>query len=377
MLSFYRLLSYALFEQPSRSPTKSPSEFPTGSPTPAPTLSLSPTEFVPEIVELLSDNSNSATILRGAYFEVTTGADWAKIVDLKIWTYRTRGLQVYVKDGEATNYEQVPCSWKRIAETSATWNPGYWKKVYPPWMNGFDPVVMEPYSKKSFYVVNISPGYGTCLEDHVQSTASSRSTTENSFPSGILGTRKSSRNPDKYHEAHLVSPLESPVSNVTLSFGRGGYNDPFRVYSPYYSPYGIFGGLKMESVQTGTTHTPTASPTSPSEPDNKLESFHDVTASYLTPHGIQFDVKNIGQLNLFVTDFQFHLEGKGTKSVEVWMRNGSHHGVTGNCKNYNVSLSIMPCRAETSFKIRSNNCTYNRNHAELVQAVEKTCVGKR
>ena len=124
--------------------------------------------------------------MRGAYFEVTTGAEWAKIVDLKIWTYKTRGLQVYVKDGEATNYEQVPCSWKRIAETSATWNPGYWKKVYPPWMNGFDPVVMKPYSTKSFYVVNISPGYGTCLEDHVQSTASSRSTTENSFLQGYL-----------------------------------------------------------------------------------------------------------------------------------------------------------------------------------------------
>lgn len=296
---------------PSGSPTETPSKFPTESPTPAPTLSLSPTEFVPEVVELLSESSRSATVLRAAYFEVTTGAEWAKIVNLKIWTYKTKGLQVYVKDGEATNYEQVPCSWKRIAETSANWNPGYWKKVYPPWVDGFDPVVMEPYSKKSFYVVNLSPGYG------------------------ILGTRTSSSNPNKYHKAHLVSPLESPVSNVTLSFGRGGYNDPFRVYNSYYSPYGIFGGLKMESVQPGTTHTPTASPTAPSEPDNVLESFHDVTASSLTPHGIQFDVKNIGGQNLFVTDFKLHLAGTGMKSVEVWMRTGSHHGVTGNCKNYN------------------------------------------
>lgn len=93
----------------------------------------------------------------------------------------------------------------------------------------------------------------------------------------------------------------------------------------------------MESVQPGTTHTPTASPTAPSEPDNVLESFHDVTASSLTPHGIQFDVKNIGGQNLFVTDFKLHLAGTGMKSVEVWMRTGSHHGVTGNCKNYNVS----------------------------------------
>lgn len=129
MLSFYCLLLFVLFEQPSGSPTETPSKFPTESPTPAPTLSLSPTEFVPEVVELLSESSRSATVLRAAYFEVTTGAEWAKIVNLKIWTYKTKGLQVYVKDGEATNYEQVPCSWKRIAETSANWNPGYWKKV--------------------------------------------------------------------------------------------------------------------------------------------------------------------------------------------------------------------------------------------------------
>lgn len=130
--------------------------------------------------------------------------------------------------------------------------------------------------------------------------------------------------------------LESPLTNVTMSVGKGGYNDPFKVYPYYYSPYGIFGGLKLESVQHGTTHTPTASPTAPSDPGNDLVSFHDVTSSSLKPHGIQFDVKNIHpDDNLFVTEFKLYLAGTGTKSVEVWMRTGSHDGATGRCKNYN------------------------------------------
>ena len=35
-----------------------------------------------------------------------------------------------------------------------------WKRVYPPWLNGFDPVVVAPHETVSFYVTNVGNSYG-------------------------------------------------------------------------------------------------------------------------------------------------------------------------------------------------------------------------
>ena len=110
--------------QPTKSPTDSPTTPPTTSPTEVPSVSIAPTPFVPEVVELTKPHVGTATIVQQVYFEVTAGSEWVRIVDLKVVTYRTRGLQVYMKRGNAEGSEDVPCHWQLVAET----RPGWWGK---------------------------------------------------------------------------------------------------------------------------------------------------------------------------------------------------------------------------------------------------------
>ena len=136
---------------------------------------------------------------------------WSKVVDLMVTTYRTTDLAVYYKPGDANPYEETPCAWKKVAEVSG-WNGGSWKKVYPPWVNGFEPVVIPPNEKASFYVVNMGDSYG------------------------ILGKSGVA----KYTSPVVTLDAGSPLGAMSMSGGSQGYNDkPFKPYPYYYGGYRI------------------------------------------------------------------------------------------------------------------------------------------
>lgn len=265
--------------------------------------------FVPEEVDLIFD-SRSATVVKAAYFEVQGGDEWAKITNLKITTYRTRSLEVYYKYGSAAPYEATPCAWKKIAETSPSWNPGYWKRVFPPWVDGFEPVVLPPNEKVSFYLVNTGISYGILARSHTNS--------------------------DRYRSPHVSLDATSPVGAIAISHGKGGYGDQrFRPNPDYYRGYGIFGGLKFETMQAGTTVAPTASPTEPTTPGQIESPF--TGNSNMTIHGLQFDVENLGTDDIIVKKLSVVMAESGTHHLEVWFRDGSHKDEdsgTG-CNNWN------------------------------------------
>lgn len=294
---------------PTMSPTHAPSHGPSKSPTELPSVSLEPTMFVPEEVDLIFD-SRSATVVKAAYFEVQGGDEWAKITNLKITTYRTRSLEVYYKYGSAAPYEATPCAWKKIAETSPSWNPGYWKRVFPPWVDGFEPVVLPPNEKVSFYLVNTGISYGILARSHTNS--------------------------DRYRSPHVSLDATSPVGAIAISHGKGGYGDQrFRPNPDYYRGYGIFGGLKFETMQAGTTVAPTASPTEPTTPGQIESPF--TGNSNMTIHGLQFDVENLGTDDIIVKKLSVVMAESGTHHLEVWFRDGSHKDEdsgTG-CNNWN------------------------------------------
>lgn len=295
-------------KNPTTSPTPKPTESPTDSPTSVPSVSLAPTPFQSQTVVLQTGSTSSASIIKAAYFEVQGAAEWAKITNLMITTYGTKQLEVYFKYGSAVGYENMPCAWKKVAETSSSWNGGYWKKVYPAWVNGFDPVVVPPNEKVSFYVVNVGSSYG------------------------ILG--KSHSNSDRYHGPWISLDATSPVGAVTMSNGRSGYNDQrFNPYPSYYRGYGCFGGLKLETMRPGSTESPTMAPTMPYTP-GLIESpiSGAATASF---NGLQFDVDNMGAEDVIVNKLSVVFSASGTKAIEVWYRSGSHKGTTSGCDNWN------------------------------------------
>jgi hypothetical protein len=73
------------------------------------------------------------------------------------------------------------------------------KRVFPPWINGFDPVTVPPNQKVSFYIVNMGTGYG------------------------ILGKYNSNNN--RYFSPWVALDATSPVGSATMSIGRMGYNN--------------------------------------------------------------------------------------------------------------------------------------------------------
>jgi len=296
---------------PTMSPTTSPSNAPSGSPTSSPSESMAPTEFVPEVVELTKNPSGWANILRAVYFEVKGDTEWAKITDLKIVTYRTRGLSVYMKRGEAVSFENSPCSWQLIAETNPGWYGSYWRRVYPQWKNGFTPVVIEPHEVVSFYVVNTGNSYG------------------------ILGKRTGNRH-NYYKGSWGQLSATSAVGAVTMGDGRCGERDkPFKPCSSYYSAYGMYGGLKMETMRPGATSAPTPAPTEAFSPDLITSDITGSTDDIRQFNGVQFGVYNAGDKEVIVNSFNVHFAEAGTKHIEVWYRPGDHASDGGSCHNYN------------------------------------------
>jgi hypothetical protein len=259
-------------------------------------------------VNFATPDTNSATIVRASYFEVQGGAEWAKITDLKIWTYGTTSIELYYKYGTAVNYEHTPCAWKKVAETSESWNGGYWKRnVSPPWINGFEPVVLPPNEKVSFYIVNVGSSYG------------------------ILG--KSYSSSLTYSTLYQLDAA-SPVGAVTMSYGLRGYNDQrFKAYPTYYSGHSIYGTIVLETMKPGSTQSPTAAPTTPSTPGTIERSITGVSSDEF--NGLQFDIENLGSSDVIVTKFSVLFSSSGTKNIEIWMRNGSHEGSSSGCENWN------------------------------------------
>jgi hypothetical protein len=245
--------------------------------------------------------------MRAAYVEVQAGAEWTKITDLMITTYGTKQLEVYMKYGDAAPYEATPCAWKKVAETSNSWNGSYWKRVFPPWINGFDPVTVPPNQKVSFYIVNMGTGYG------------------------ILGKYNSNNN--RYFSPWVALDATSPVGSATMSIGRMGYNnEAFKPYPSYYRGYGIWGGFQLETMRPGSTQSPTAAPTQPYTPGSITT---DITSPTTSFKGIQFDIENLGQEDLIVNSFSVLFGSAGSKHVEIWYREGSHSETTSGCDGWN------------------------------------------
>jgi len=245
--------------------------------------------------------------IRAAYFEVKGGDLWNKIVDLKITSYYTRQIQVYMKYGTASPYESTPCAWKLVAETSPSYYQGYKKVVYPTWVNGFTPVILPANELVSFYIVNLGTSYG------------------------ILG--------GIHYNTNRYSPwmnldAGSPAGAVALSSGRKGYNNaPFKPYPTYYKGYSIYGGIKMETMQAGSTQSPTPSPTVSSTPDIIETKITSSSADEF--NGLQFDVKNLHADDVIINKFSVRFSSSGTKHVEVWYREGSHQGSSSGCDHWN------------------------------------------
>mmetsp|Transcript_23841 Transcript_23841/g.51509 ORF Transcript_23841/g.51509 Transcript_23841/m.51509 type:complete len:1410 (+) Transcript_23841:159-4388(+) len=298
---------------PTNAPTTDfPSISPSLSPTSLPSTSLVPTEFVPEVVELKTNPSGSANIVRAVYFEVTGGAAWAKITDLKVITFSTRGLQVYMKRGRAVAHENAPCSWKLVAETQPGWYGSYWKTMYPTWNgNGFTPVVVEPNEVVSFYVTITGNSYG------------------------ILGKRTVDRY-NYYKGSWGALEESSPVGAVMMSDGRCGEQGKlFKPCSSYHGGYGLYGGLKMETMQPGSTQAPSMAPTEPFSPGIITSPITGLTEDLREFYGVQFDVDNLGAEDVIINSFNVHIASPGTKNVEVWYRDGSHEGSFAGCNNAN------------------------------------------
>ena len=102
------------------------------------------------------------------------------------------------------------------------------------------------------------------------------------------------------------------------------------------SGYGIYGGVKLETIQPGTgSKAPTMAPTIMSTPGSLDSLSHDPAVHALHVHGVQFDMENLLDDDIVVTNFGVAFEAPGTYSLEVWSREGSHEGSAGGCDNWN------------------------------------------
>lgn len=277
-------------------------------PTDSPTLSLAPTAFVPVPYVLSTPPTSSAWIIRGGYFEVRGSSVPAHITDLQVTNYGATRLQVYAKQGAATPYEETPCAWQLVAETAPGWYQAYWQKAFPVWNSeGFSPVFLEAGGTVSFHYVVIGTG-------------------------GILAFYDSGRS---FYANWVTAPALGPVGPAVLTNGPHGYADsPFKKRSSS-TPYGIYGGVKLETARPGSTHQPTAAPTALYGSSVSLESPIQ-PLSLDEVKGLQFDVVNDSTEAAIVSQIDVRFAAAGSHHVEVWMREGSHQGSSSSgCNNHN------------------------------------------
>jgi len=296
-------------QSPTTSPTTSlaPTESLTLNPSAAP-VTLSPTEFESEEVELLAEGNPTCYVAGAAYFEVKGGEKWAKIIDLKIHAYYGRTMELYYKYGNAAPFEFTPCAWKKVAETSSSFYK-QWGYVYPTWADGFNPVVLPPNEKVSFYLVATGASYGFCAKRQESGTS-------------------------HYSDWIGLDNTTSPVGGITLSNSKFGYKDQHFKASTSSSTYGIYGGLKLETMKEGSTSSPTSSPTETSV-RGKIES--PVTPSAKDRFiGLQFDIDNLaGSQDILVTKLSVVLAESGTHLLEVWVKDGNYTDTESGCHNWN------------------------------------------
>ena len=294
---------------PTGSPTGSPTTAsPTEVPTDSPSLSIAPTTFEPEVVNLVNTMANSCSITKGLYFDVTAADKPIKITDVLISTYSTKHIEVYTKKGPASTFEDMPCAWELAGETSPSWYSSWKRDVSPPWINGFKPVTLQPGETASIYLLSRTNSYGFCMK------------------------RYSAWRPPMY-DAFKTLPETSPVGAVVMSWGRRAEHDmPFKPGIDYYK-YGIYGGPVLETVQPGSTAMPTMAPTIPSTPGILL---HSSASNADSSNGLQFDVTNTGDKDVIVNSIGVPLSTSGSQHLDVWFKaSGGHEGSSSGCKNWN------------------------------------------
>jgi hypothetical protein len=138
---------------PTAAPTTAPpTNSPTENPTNSPTVSLAPTPFEPIKVTVATPPTNSASTANAFYFDVAGGVNDSVITNMKVTTYApSQTIKVFAKRGNAAGSEAIPCDWQLVAETGNE-STGYWKTIYPKWINGFKPVELFAGETVSFYV---------------------------------------------------------------------------------------------------------------------------------------------------------------------------------------------------------------------------------
>ena len=149
---------------------------------------------------------------------------------------------------------------------------------------------------------------------------------------GILGSYD--RSSKDYSNPFMALDASSPVGAITMSSGKGGeQGQRFKPKPYYYYSYGMYGGLRLESMQPGSTPSPTQAPTNPTTSGSIESSFSGRNST----QGLQFEVENLLQTeDIIVTNFNILFTQAGNHHVEVWHRNGSYKGSSSStCKNWN------------------------------------------
>jgi len=191
---------------PTLRPTPAPTATPTSTPSSAPSESLAPTPFEPVKVTVTSPPTSSATIVYAYYFDVKGGTYDSVLTNIKITTYASsQEIKVFAKKGTGKESEGIPCDWQLVAETGNEVT-GYWKTIYPKWINGFKPVELFAGETISLYV-----------------TSNQRLLTKYAGSSSLKYT------------THFTSPDTSALPDIQVSYAAYGNVGLFKSYPSYYS----------------------------------------------------------------------------------------------------------------------------------------------
>ncbi len=191
---------------PTATPTPAPTSEPTDMPSSAPSESLAPTPFEPVKVTVSSPATSSASIVYSFYFDVKGGTVDSVLTNIKVTTYASKQeIKVFAKRGTGKQSEQIPCDWQLVAETGNEVT-GYWKRLYPNWTNGFEPVELFAGEKISLYVVST----GRMLAKYAGSSSL------------------------KY-TPHFSTPSSSPLPGISVTYASYGRREFFKSYPSYYS----------------------------------------------------------------------------------------------------------------------------------------------
>mmetsp|Transcript_31703 Transcript_31703/g.54068 ORF Transcript_31703/g.54068 Transcript_31703/m.54068 type:complete len:1393 (-) Transcript_31703:224-4402(-) len=291
---------------PTTPPTYAPTSTPTATPSTAPSESLAPTPFESIKVTIASPPTNGATTVSSYYFDVQGGTVDSILTNMKVTTYASsQAITVFAKRGTGKQSEGTPCDWELVAETAVE-STGYWKDIYPNWINGFKPVELFAGETISLYVTST----GRMLSVYSGSGSSSW----------------------KYNTAFMTTPDTHTLPGTSLFHGSYGKTGYFQAYPDYYDARQFMGALDLETVAPGSTMSPTSAPTAKFSP-NQVESTGASSLTEATSQGIQFDI-HASSSAIILRKLNMLVEA-GSHFVEVWYRNGSYKGSSSGCVHHN------------------------------------------